>query len=140
MREITKLMINEYKLKKIKCDFSGYSFDKTSQLSFHHLVVAHKDCILLGAPCEGYIKENGAILRQSSSHDYIHVIEKYDYDMFMAITQELLEENQKGYIDIENLRKIKDILVCFEREHCGDRTKKGYPLIREEFIEGRILK
>jgi len=34
---------------------------------------------------------------------------------------------------------IDDILTCFEREYCGIRTKKGYPLIKEEYTR-RLLK
>lgn len=140
MKEITRLMVDEFNLKKLKYDFMGYSFNRTDQLSFHHLLIAHRDCTKLHAPCDGYTRGNGAILRQNTSHDYLHAIEPIDYDMFLAITSEMLDENHKGKLDIENLKKIRDILECFEREHCGDRTKNNRPLIKEEYIKGRILR
>ena len=35
MKEITKLMINEYRIMKLKMDFMGYSVQKKESLSFH---------------------------------------------------------------------------------------------------------
>ena len=138
MREITKLMIKKYALLKLKYDFMGYPFTNTNQLSFHHLIVPHRDCKRLGLG-EGYLEWNGAILRQKSSHEYLHVLEQYDFDAFAAVSSEMIDENIKGYLDIDNLKIIDDILTQFEREHCGDRTKKGYPLIKEEYTR-RLIK
>lgn len=143
MKNVTITMINEFSLRKLRYDFAGYSFKRVEQLSYHHLIISHKDAIAMHLPCEGYTRENGAILTQSKdsdSHGYLHVLQQYDYDMFVAVTKELLDENLKGHLDLENLRKIRDILICFEREHCGERTKSGYPLIKESYINNRILK
>ena len=85
MREITKIMIKKYALMKLKFDFMGYVFQRPEQLSFHHLIVPHRLCKSKGLG-EGYLEWNGAILRQNTAHDYLHVIEKYDPDMFNAIT------------------------------------------------------
>ena len=65
------------------------------------------------------------------------VIEAKDYDMFLAITSELIDENVKGHLDIDNLRRIHDILKCFEREHSNDRSKKGKVLIKQEYMRRR---
>ena len=51
----------------------------------------------------------------------------------------MVDENIKGRIDIENLRKINDLLLFFEREHCGDITKNGKLLIKEEYTK-RLIK
>jgi len=138
MREITKLMVKKYALMKLKYDFMGYDFKKPEQLSFHHLVVAHRFCKKQGLG-DGFYEWNGAILVQKTSHDYLHSIEQYDYDMFSDITSHMIDENAKGYLDIEDIMAIDDILTCFEREYCGIRTKKGYPLIKEEYTR-RLLK
>lgn len=141
MRELTKIMIKKYALNKLKYDFMGYEFQQTNQLSFHHLIVPHRLCKQQGLG-EGYLEWNGAILTQSkfsNAHDYLHIIERYDLDMFNAITSEMIDENIKGYLDMENLRYIDDILRSFEREYCGQRTKKGYPLIKEEYTR-RLIK
>ncbi|MCQ2978225.1 MAG: hypothetical protein MJ245_00305 [Clostridia bacterium] len=135
MKEITKIMIKKYALMKLKYDFMGYEFNQSNQLSFHHLIVPHRNCKSQGLG-EGYLEWNGAILTQSpfsDSHDYLHVIESYDYDMFCYITSEMIDENIKGYLDPQNIRRIHDVLEQFEREHCSDRSKKGKLLIKEEY-------
>ena len=136
MREITKLMIKEYKLVKLGYDFMGYDITNKSNLSFHHLIVPYRNCKAMGLG-EGYLEWNGAILNQNTSHDYLHLIEAKDYDMFLAITSELIDENVKGHLDIDNLRRIHDILECFEREHSNDRSKKGKVLIKQEYMRRR---
>lgn len=134
MKEITRIMINDFKIMKLKYDFMGYRVDKKASLSFHHLIIPRRNCKEFGIG-EGYLYWNGAILRQETSHDYLHLIESKDEDMFMAITSEMIDENIKGKLDIENLRRIHDILTCFEREHCHDRGKKGRLLIKDEYIK-----
>ena len=136
MKEITKLMIKEYKLMKLGYDFMGYDITNKNNLSFHHLIVPHRNCKAMGLG-EGYLERNGAILNQNTSHDYLHLIEAKDYDMFLAITSELIDENVKGHLDIDNLRRIHDILKCFGREHSNDRSKKGKVLIKQEYMRRR---
>ena len=138
MREITKLMIKKYALQKLKYDFMGYEFTNQRQLSFHHLIVPRRLCKKKGLG-EGYLEWNGAILRQNTSHDYLHTIEIYDRDMFDAITKQMIEENEQGYLDMKQLLKIDDVLTQFEREYCNARTKHGNYLIKEEFTK-RLLK
>ena len=138
MREITKIMIKKYALKKLKYDFMGYSFNATEQLAFHHLIVPRRLCRKQGLG-EGYLEWNGAILRQNTAHDYLHIIERYDLDMFDAITSEMVDENIKGFLDIENIMVINDILNQFESEYCGLSNKQGNPLIKEEYTR-RLLK
>lgn len=123
-------MIKKYSLMKLKYDFMGYDIQNSNQLSFHHLIVSHQKCKKLGLG-EGYWEYNGAILVQKTSHDYLHLIEAKDYDMFYYITSEMIDENIKGYLDPKNIKNIHEVLALFEREHSGDRTKKGYPLIKE---------
>lgn len=55
MRQVTKDMIEIYKINNLKYDFMGYTFQKLSELSFHHLIVAKKDSKILGIG-EGYLK------------------------------------------------------------------------------------
>ena len=139
MREITKIMIKKYALNKLKYDFMGYPFTDYSQLSFHHLIIPHRLSKKQGIG-DGYLEWNGAILRQNTSHNYLHVIERYELDMFNAITSEMIDENIKGYLDMQNLKNIDDILKNFEREFCGTRTKKGGPIIKPEYTRRLIKK
>ena len=134
MREITKQMIDYYKIMKLGYDFMGYPVYQKNKLSFHHLIVPHRHSKEAGLG-EGYLWWNGAILNQSTSHEYLHLIETKDFDMFSAITSEMIDENVKGYLDMENLKRILDILKCFEREHFADVGKsKGNYLIKDEYL------
>lgn len=137
MKEITREMIQEFRLKQLGYDFAGYTFNKTGELSFHHLIVPHRDCKYYGLG-EGYQFWNGAILVQSTAHDYLHAIERIDYDMFSAITSEMIDENAMRQIRIDNLKRIRDILLAFEREHCSDRTKSGAYVIKPIYVRDRI--
>ena len=128
MREITKLMIREYNIKKLGFDFMGYALQKNDIYTFHHLIVPNR----AGGKQERW---NGAILCGKTSHPYLHVIENKDFDMFCYLTSEMIDMNIKGYLDIYNLRNIGNLLKQFEKEHSGDRTSKGKILIKEEYTK-----
>ncbi len=129
MKEITITMINLFKIEEV--DFMGYSINK-STLSYHHLIVPRR----LGGP---ETIDNGAILNRLTSHPYLHIIENRDPEIFFLVTSEMVDENIKRKIDLENLRKINDLLNTFEREFCSSLTRKGKPLIKEEYTK-RLIK
>ena len=137
MREVTKLMIKDFKIMKLGYDFMGYKVNRTKDLSFHHLIIPHRESKSYGLG-EGYLYWNGAILRQNTSHDYLHLIENIDPDIFYELTSEMIDENIKGRLDIDNLKRIHDLLLYFEREHDHDTSKKGKLLIKREFVTGRV--
>lgn len=137
MKTIKEEMIKEYKLKKLGFDFMGYKFNNVADLSFHHLIVPKKDSERMGVG-DGYLKWNGAILKQDTSHNYLHLIQRLDNEIFLKISYQMIEENFKGYIDIENLKKIRDMLIYFEKEHQCDKDKKGRVLIKREYLYDRI--
>lgn len=137
MRDITKLMIAKYKLLELKYDFMGYDFNKEKDITFHHLIVPKRICIVQNIPELGYLDWNCALL-QKDAHNYAHIVERYDRDMFNALTLQMIDENLKGYLDIKNLQAIDDILNQFEKEYCGARTKHGDPLIKEEYTRRRV--
>lgn len=126
MKEVTKYMIKEYGVKRLGIDFMGYKLQKGDIYTFHHLIIPNRQ----GGP---YAVWNGAILCGKSSHPYLHLIEAKDYDMFCAISSEMIDMNIKGHIDLENIRYIDDCLTSFEREHCSDRSRKGKILLKEEY-------
>lgn len=130
MKEVTKLMINEFKIKELGYDFMGYTLQKNDIYTFHHLIIPRRN----GGPHKRW---NGAILF-STPHQYLHLIEATDYDMFCYLSSEMIDINIKGYLDMENIRNINDVLLQFEREHCGERTRKGRILIKEEYTR-RLL-
>ena len=137
MIEITKIMINDFKIMKLGMDFMGYHVNRKQDLSYHHLIIPRRHCKEAGLG-EGYLYWNGAILRQNTSHDYLHIIEKIDPDIFYELTSEMIDENIKRRLDIDNLKRIHDLLLYFEREHDHDTSKKGKLLIKREFVTGRV--
>ena len=137
MKEITKIMVNDFKIMKLGMDFMGYHVNRKQDLSFHHLIIQRRHCKEAGLG-EGYLYWNGAILRQNTSHDYLHLIENIDPDIFYELTSEMIDENIKGRLDTDNLKRIHDLLLYFEREHDHDTSKKGKLLIKREFVTGRV--
>jgi hypothetical protein len=125
VKEVTKLMINEFKLRELGFDFMGYHLQKGDIYTFHHLIIPNRN----GGP---YARWNGAILF-STPHSYLHVVENKDYDVFSYVTSEMIDMNIKGYLDPQNIRAIDDALRSFEREYSGARTRKGKVLIKEEY-------
>ena len=128
MKGITKLMINEFKIKQLGYDFMGFAVDRISDCTAHHLIIPARN----GGKLERW---NTSILNGNTSHPYAHLIEMKDPDIFYAITSEMIDMNIKGYLDITNLRNINELLEQFEREHCSDRNKKGKLLIKEEYTK-----
>ena len=127
MKPITDLMIQKFNL--TDRDFMGYRFTHNTA-SFHHLIIPKR----LNGP---ETIQNGAILNSKTSHPYLHIIESVDQDMFYFITSEMIDMNIKGYLDLDNLRRIDDVLRQFESEHKQDRTKKGHKLVKDIYISGR---
>ena len=123
MKNITREIIKTYNLTTI--DFMGYEFNPNN-VSYHHLLIPRRK----GGE-ETF--ENGVILNRKTSHPYLHIIEGRDIDMFNSITNEMIIEKMLGRLDIQSLKKIRDILIQFEREHSSDTTKKGKLLIKEEY-------
>lgn len=88
----------------------GYYIRKKSILTYHHLLIPKH----LHGPKTYW---NGCILIRDTSHDYLHEIEKNDPELFYAITSEILDEKIKGKLDMDNIKRIHDMLSYYEKEH-----------------------
>ena len=130
MKELTRLMIDTYNMKKI--DFMGYYFNKKNA-SYHHLIIPKRN-----GGKETF--ENGVVLNGQTSHPYLHIIESIDEDIFDYITLEMIEEKYLCRVDEDSIRKIDDALHEFEKEYSGRRTSKGKILIKPEYVYGRKLR
>ena len=115
----------------------GYTFNNYEELSFHHLIIPKKNCKEAGIG-DGYLQWNGAILKQTTSHDYLHMIERMERELFDEITKVMIEENRNRQIDKESLIKIRNFLLEFEAIHLKDTNKQGKRLIKRKFITDRI--
>lgn len=131
-KSVREEMISLYQLKRLGFDFMGYTFDNKGQLSYHHLIVPKR----FGGKST---IENGSILRQNTSHDYLHKIELTDREIFESITDRMVEMNRNGKLDLENLKIIRDLLLYFEREHDHDKLSSGKLLIKREYVMERIV-
>ena len=138
MREVTQEMIEQFKIKKLKYDFMGYIFNTARDLSFHHTIIPKRDCKQLGLG-EGYLYWNGSILVQDTAHEYLHVIERIDRLKFLAITDSLIKQNRLGELSLQELKLIREILLEFENEHKNDVNKQGKKLIKQEYVQKRII-
>ena len=132
MKEVTRLMINEFKIKQLGYDFMGYKLQKGDIYTYHHLIIPKRKGGLV-------TRDNGAILF-STPHSYLHIIEAHDYDRFTAITSEMIDMNIKGYLDVNNLMFIDDILTSFEKEYINKTTKKGKKLIKDNYLNRNKFK
>lgn len=137
MKQITHDMIETFKINKLKYDFMGYTFKRTNELSFHHLIIPKRDCKAQGLG-DGYLFWNGAILKQNTSHDYLHIIERIDRKRFEQITEILVYENQMKKLDKESLIRIREFLLEFEEKYKYEETKGGHRLIKSQYISERI--
>lgn len=137
MKEVTREMIKMYNIKKLRYDFMGYTFNNINELSFHHLIVPKRDCKKQGLG-NGLLIWNGAVLKQATSHDYLHLIERLDREMFLRITKYMIEENTNRKIDIDNLKRIREVLLLFEETYEKEKDKNGKLLIKQPYKTDRI--
>lgn len=136
-KDVTRLMIKVFKLKELGYDFMGYDFLDVKDLSFHHLIVARKDCTLLGIG-DGYVFWNGAILARKTSHEYLHLVERLDRDRFNYISGLLIDENVRNQIVYANLVKISECLDGFEQEYSGKHNPDNNKVyIKKEYTRRR---
>lgn len=135
MKEVTRKLINNFEIMSKKVDFCGYKVDRYESLNFHHLIIPRRECYKKNVPNEGYVYWNGAILVRDTSHDYIHLIEKRDYKIFSYITSEMIDINVKGFLDIENLKNIGELLSEFEYKYGNVVNKEGKKLIKSKYYD-----
>ena len=129
--DVTNLMIKRFNIRELGYDFMGYSLQTGTVLTFHHLIIPNR----LGGR---RTIDNGAILCGDTAHTYLHLIELLNQHIFNLITSEMIDENLKGHLDVDNLKRIHNMLVTFEREHRYDRSKKGKILVKEDYLNNRL--
>ena len=133
MKDVTSLVIKQYKLYELGYDFMGYPLEEGDKFTVHHLIIPSR----LNGPLERW---NMSILCGLTAHTYLHLIESLDYYTFLKITSELIDINVQGYIDITNLERIDSILTDFEQEWIikDVRNGRGKRKIKEKYTQ-RIL-
>lgn len=125
MKNIIKIMINQYNIHKI--DWMGYEVNKDNPYTYHHLLKK-----------ENGGKEtatNGAILTKIG-HEYLNIIESRDIELYNYINNVLKQINEQGFMPLERqLLAIDAMLKMFEKDHRYDRTSKNKRLIKENYLK-----
>ena len=130
MSKLREKLYKEYELEQLGYDFMGYPFNTKKDLSTHHIIPRHN-----GGQTK---KSNLCILNRFTSHNYIHLIEDFDYKTFLDISRCLMEQVKLGKISIGELNTINDILCSFEYQYRDAEAKHGGILIKSEYKK-RIL-
>lgn len=125
MQNITREMLKIYKPRSC-LDWLNYKLVK-KDLTFHHII-----------KCEHggkMTKENGALL-MPVSHQYLHLIEYKEHEIYESINQILkFVNNQMTEPTLEQRRIIEYLLEDFEDKHLEDKNSKGKPLIKQKYLE-----
>ncbi len=139
-RKETLKLITDLRIMEHGYDLMGYDVDRIESLSFHHLLVPAKNIIVISPELkklkvhtDGYDYWNGAPLVRDTSHDYLHLIETYDSDIFYDITSEMIDQRFKGRLCPYNIRLIDMRLKDFEEEYGDAKGLDKQPLIKDEY-------
>lgn len=132
LKEVTKILINDFKIRELGHDFMGYSLQKGDIYTFHHLIIPKRQ----GGQ---YTYWNGAVLC-STPHQYLHAIEAIEHKYFDYITDEMEMMKHKGFLDEDNLLEINNILCEFEWNYKDYHTRKGRKVLRPEYLNRKFNK
>lgn len=129
MKQITKEMLQIYKPLS-NLDWMNYKIVK-KDMTFHH--------ILKRVDGGKQIITNGALL-MPIAHQYLHLIEYRDIEVYNAINQIFRYVNQQQHEPTKEQRQIIEFLLRqFEAEHKNDKGSKGKTLIQRKYLErGKI--
>ena len=117
MKEVTKLLINDFKIRQLNYDFMGYSLQRGDIYTFHHFLIANRE----NGP---YAYWNGVILCGKTSHPYLHLIESKDEERFYDITSE--------FLDMKN--KVKELSLSDKVQFLGIRRDVHTILMSFDYV------
>lgn len=130
MGKLNDKLFYDFGLHKLGYDFMGFLFDDKKELSYHHIKTKQQK--------GDTTYENGALLNRITSHNYIHTIEEYEFDLFMELSDILKDEHKCKAITKEHLLEIRAILEFFEHKYENQYTKRGNLIVRNDYIRRRI--
>lgn len=131
MSRLRERLYKQYDLESLGYDFMGYTFESKKQLSTHHIIPKHTG---------GQTKSrNLCVLNRYTAHNYIHLIEDYDYKLFLQISRELMEQVKQGKIDIQEIKNIFELLQFFEYKFRDETDRNGDLIIKSEYKTKRII-
>ena len=125
MSRLRERLYKDYNLQELGHDFMGYEFQEKKELSTHHIMPRHS-----GGKTK---KDNLCILSRDTSHNYIHLIEDYDYKIFLKISSYLYEQVKKGEISRDEILRIYELLESFEKKYKDEESRNGSLIIKPEY-------
>lgn len=132
MSRLRERLYKEYNIEELGYDFMGYEFNSKKDLSTHHIIPRHTG---------GQTKKNNlCVLNRYTSHNYIHLIEDYDYKVFLQISKCLMEQVKNRKVDLDEIRRIDELLRLFEYKYRNEESRTGELLIKPEYKTKRIIK
>ena len=131
MEKITSLIINEYKIKELGYDFMGFSPSK-DQYTAHHLIIPKR--------AGGKLERGNVSVLMSTSHNLLHKIERHSFEIFSAITGEMIDEVFKGKLDDKNILEIYYLIDQFYDEYKYVTNAKGRPIIDKDYQKRLVLR
>ena len=126
MKQVTKEMLKIYEPVS-NLDWLNYRIVRKSDLTFHHIQKR----------CDGgkEVIENGALLLPVP-HQYLHLIEYRDKDIYIAINKIFEYINRQKHEPTEEQRlMIEYLLRSFEDNHRWDKGSKGKLLIKHKYLD-----
>ena len=74
------------------------------------------------------------------AHQYLHILESRDEELYNLLNNVLWQINEQGFAPLERqLLAIDYILRIFEEKYSNERSSSGKILIKREYKEGRIV-
>lgn len=132
MSRLRERLYKDYNIEELGYDFMGYEFNSKKDLSTHHIIPRHTG---------GQTKKNNlCVLNRYTSHNYIHLIEDYDYKVFLQISKCLMEQVKNRKVDLDEIRRIDELLRLFECKYRNEESRTGELLIKPEYKTKRIIK
>lgn len=132
MSRLRERLYKDYNIENLGYDFMGYEFGSKKELSTHHIIPRHTG---------GQSKKNNlCVLNRNTSHNYIHLIEDYDYKTFLQISASLMKQVKEGKISIDELKRIDELLLFFEDKFKNEQSRSGELLIKDDYKIKRITK
>lgn len=130
MSRLRERLYKEYNLEDYGFDFMGYEFNTKKELSTHHIIPRNSG---------GQTKKNNlCILTRDTAHNYIHLIEDYDYKIFLQVSKQLMEQVKNGSIGLDEIKRIDELLMFFEDKYKNEEARNGELLIKPEYKTKRI--
>ena len=124
MKKITREMLKIYKPYS-GLDWMNYKIVKRD-MTAHHIIKREDG---------GKMQIDNIAPLMLIAHQYLHLIECKEIDIYRDINKVFRKVNEQGYEPTKEQREIIEYLLKeFELAHCNDKTKKGKRLLKYSYL------